>query len=397
MAKVYTISQLNSAARLLLEDNFPLVWVEGEISNLACPSSGHIYFSLKDQFAQVRCAMFRRQNHGLDFIPENGMQVLVQAQVSIYEQRGDYQLIVYAMEPAGDGLLRKKFEELKKKLLDAGLFTNEHKQEIPKLPNCIGVVTSATGAAIRDIISVLKRRFASIPIIIYPTQVQGDAAAKQIVSAIEVANQHNKCDVLIIARGGGSLEDLWPFNEEIVARSIFASKISIVSGVGHEIDFTIADFVADKRAPTPSAAAELVSPDSAEYLTTIKHLQTKFTHLIQTKLQHAKLTLNNLTKRLQHPGKRLQNFAQQLDNLEQRLALAMQNLIRHKEAKLTNLSRALDAISPLATLNRGYAIVTCEKDAKIVRKANEVNIGDKVNTRLGQGSLKCIINEVQHE
>jgi exodeoxyribonuclease VII large subunit len=397
MNKVYTISQLNSLAKSLLEDNFPLVWVEGEISNLACPSSGHIYFSLKDKFAQVRCAMFRKQNHGLDFTPENGMQVLVQAQVSIYEQRGDYQLIVYAMEPAGDGVLRRKFEELKKKLHDEGLFTHEQKQAIPKLPHCIGVVTSPTGAAIRDIISVLKRRFASIPIIIYPTQVQGDEAAKQIVCAIDAANQHKKCDVLIVTRGGGSLEDLWPFNEEIVARSIFASKIPIVSGVGHEIDFTIADFVADKRAPTPSAAAELVSPDSALYLTNIKHLQTKFTHLIKTKLHHAKLILDNLAKRLQHPGKRLRNFAQQLDNLEQRLALAMRNLIQYKQAKLTNLSRALDAISPLATLNRGYAIVTSEKDAKIVRKAQEVTHGDKVNVRLSKGSIKCIVKEIQYE
>jgi exodeoxyribonuclease VII large subunit len=370
--QVYTISQLNSTARQLLEDNFPPILVEGEISNLACPSSGHIYFSLKDEFAQVRCAMFRNHNHGLDFTPENGMHVLVQAQVSIYEQRGDYQLIIYHMEAAGVGILRRKFEELKKKLLTEGLFAKEHKKTIPKLANCIGVITSATGAAIRDIISVLKRRFAGIPIIIYPAQVQGDQAAKKIVDAIETANQHNKCDVLIIARGGGSLEDLWPFNEEIVARSIFASQIPIVTGVGHEVDFTIADFVADVRAPTPSAAAELLSPDRADLLNMVEHLHSKFSHLLNTKLR---------------------NYAQNLDNLEQRLSLAINNFLKHKESKLVNLSRALAAISPLATLNRGYAIITT-KDDKILRNSEQVNIGDKVNAKLKKGNIKCMVEEV---
>ena len=370
--QVYTISQLNSTARQLLEDNFPPILVEGEISNLARPSSGHIYFSLKDEFAQVRCAMFRNQNHGLDFTPENGMHVLVKAQVSIYEQRGDYQLIIYHMEAAGAGILRKKFEQLKKKLLAEGLFAKEHKKTIPKLPNCIGVITSATGAAIRDIISVLKRRFASIPIIIYPTQVQGDQAAGQIVKAIETANQHNKCDVLIMARGGGSLEDLWPFNEEIVARSIFASQIPIVSGIGHEVDFTIADFVADVRAATPSAAAELITPDSAEWIDMLKNLPNKFAQLLNIKLR---------------------NYAQNLDNLEQRLSLAINNFLKHKEAKLINLSRALEAISPLATLNRGYAIITT-KDNKILCDSGQVNIGDKVNARLKKGNIKCTVNEV---
>ncbi|KPJ67297.1 MAG: exodeoxyribonuclease VII large subunit [Coxiella sp. DG_40] len=395
--KVYTISQLNKEARFLLEGNFPLVWVEGEISNLAQPSSGHIYFSLKDEFAQVRCAMFRVKNHSLNFTPENGGRVLAQAQISIYEQRGDYQLIVHNMELTGDGVLRKKFEELKKKLFNEGLFNSERKRAIPKLPKCIGVVTSPTGAAIRDIISILKRRFASIPVIIYPTQVQGNQAAEQIVRAIDLANQHNKCDVLIVARGGGSLEDLWPFNEEIVARSIFASRTPIISGVGHEIDFTIADFVADQRAATPSAAAELVSPDITEWLNTVKHLQTKFIHLVQTSLHQAKLTLANLIKRLQHPGRRLQDYAQLLDNFEQRVNLAVNNLLKHKHSEIVNLSRALHSVSPLATLNRGYAIVTQDENDKILRSTQDVNVGNNITARLGHGSLKCIVREIDNE
>ncbi len=395
--KVYTISQLNKEVRSLLEGNFPLVWVEGEISNLVQPGSGHIYFSLKDEFAQVRCAMFRGKNHLLNFTPENGIHILAQAQISVYEQRGDYQLIIHNMELAGDGVLRNKFEELKKKLFKEGLFAAEGKQAIPRLPKCIGVVTSPTGAAIRDVISVLKRRFASIPIIIYPTQVQGNQAAEQIVRAIGLANQHSKCDVLVVARGGGSLEDLWPFNEEIVARSIFSSRIPVISGIGHEIDFTIADFVADQRASTPSAAAELVSPDVTEWLNTVKHLQTKFIHLVQTNLQRAKLTLNNLIKRLQHPGRRLQDYAQLLDNLEQRINLAVNNLLKHKHSEVINLSRALQTISPLATLNRGYAIVTQDGNGKILRRAQDVNVGDNIKARLESGSLKCIVREIDHE
>ncbi len=358
-------------SRQILESNLPPILAEGEISNLACPSSGHIYFSLKDESAQVRCAMFRNHNHGLGFVPENGMHVVVQAQVSIYEPRGDYQLIIYHMEAAGAGILQRKFEELKKKLLAEGLFAKEHKKPIPKVPNCVGVITSPTGAAIRDIISVLKRRFAAIPIIIYPTQVQGEQAADQIVNAIEIANQHNKCDVLILARGGGSLEDLWPFNEEIVARAIFASNIPIISGIGHEIDFTIADFVADARAPTPSAAAELISPDRIEWLRTVEYLGRKFSNLMLTKLQ---------------------NCAQNIDNLEQRLGLAINNFLQHKKSNLLNLSRALEAVSPLATLSRGYAIITDENN-NILRDSVQVNIGDKVDARLNKGNIKCIVEE----
>lgn len=284
--EIFTVSELNRTARELLEDNFSLIWIEGEISNLACPSSGHIYFSLKDARAQVRCAMFRGRNQRLDFKPQDGQQLLARGRVSLYEGRGEFQIIIEYMEEAGDGKLRREFELLKQRLDKEGLFAESHKKTIPELPQSIGVVTSATGAAIRDIVSVLKRRFPSIPIVIYPTQVQGEMAAGQIVQAIHTANKRAECDVLIVARGGGSLEDLWPFNEEPVARAIYASHIPIVSGVGHEVDFTIADFVADRRVATPSAAAEIVSPNRQDWRTRISHLQQRISEQITKLIAH---------------------------------------------------------------------------------------------------------------
>ena len=261
---IYSITRLNREVRAVLEDSFPpSLWVRGEISNLAQPGSGHIYFSLKDKHSQVRCAMFRSANRHLRFAPENGREVLVRAGVSLYEGRGEFQLIVESMEPAGAGALQQAFEELKQRLLEEGLFADEHKQPLPAFPGTIGIITSPTGAAVRDIIHVLERRYARAGVIVYPVPVQGEGSAQQIAQAVDVANQRRECDVLILARGGGSLEDLWSFNEEIVARAIHHSVIPVVSGIGHEIDFTIADFVADQRAPTPSAAAEMVSPDSA--------------------------------------------------------------------------------------------------------------------------------------
>ena len=390
--KIYSISQLNTAARLLLEENLPLIWVTGEISNLSQPASGHIYFTLKDEHAQIRCAMFRSQNYKLNTKLENGMQVLVQAQVSIYETRGDYQLLVYHLKPAGEGILRQKFEQLKLRLQAEGLFAAEHKKPLPKFPQTIGVITSPTGAAVRDIIHVLQRRFPAAKIIIYPTQVQGNEAKEQIAHAINIANRHNKAEVLILARGGGSLEDLWPFNEELVAQAIFNSTLPIISGVGHEIDYTIADFVADMRAPTPSAAAELATPDSQELLTTLEQLKHKFAQIMQHKLQQLQLTLTGLTQRLQHPGKRLQNYAQHLDILEQRLQLGMNNILKTKKHFVANLSRALSTVSPLATLNRGYAIVT-DTENKVITSIKDVDVGDKINTQLEDGKLVCKITE----
>lgn len=431
---ILSVSQLNATARLLLEQSFNQVWIEGEISNLSQPSSGHSYFTLKDSNAQVRCALFRLHRQKLKFNLENGLQVLLRAEVSLYEARGDYQLIVSHAEPAGDGLLQRAFEALKKKLEAEGLFLEAHKKPIPKFPKQIGVITSATGAAIRDILQVLKRRFASIPVIIYPAQVQGERAASQLIQAIKIANERQECDVLILTRGGGSLEDLWPFNDEKLAYAIFKSDIPMVSAVGHEIDFTVADFVADMRAPTPSAAAELVSPNSQDYLHRLTQFSQRITQLIRSTVQHAHLQLTNLSKGLQHPGQRLKDQAQRLDLLEQALVLAQKNLLRHDQAQLNQLiikfnafkpilkieqlkkdllnfnhrlslqiqhqlqkaeqqlklfSNKLDAFSPLRTLERGYAIVTKTSDQSIVRNATQVKKGDIIDLRLAKDEIKA--------
>ncbi len=390
--KVLKVSQVNLLARKILETNFPRILVSGEISNLVKPSSGHIYFSLKDESAQVRAVMFRQYNLGLKFTPQNGTQVIVTAEVSLYEARGDYQLIVSRMELAGAGMLYAKFLQLKEKLATEGLFEPKYKKPLPKLPETIGVITSPTGAVIRDIVSVLRRRFPSVAIIIYPVLVQGQEAASNIVAALEKANIRKECEVLILARGGGSIEDLWPFNEEIVARAIFASHIPIVSAVGHETDFTIADFVADVRAPTPSAAAELVVPDQQEWLKTLEHFKHRLLHLMHHKLHHLNLLFTNLKNRLQHPAYYLAEKSQRLDDYERRLILAMEHKLIYCKQHLAKLSAALNAISPLATLTRGYAIVS--KDEAIISSVSNVNVGDHVNTKLKDGSLQCLVQQI---
>lgn len=310
-ADIYTVSQLNRKARQLLESALPNLWVAGEISNLAQPGSGHIYFSLKDSGAQVQCAMFKAANSRLAFQPKNGDQVLLQGRISIYEPRGSYQLIVAKMEEAGEGLLRRKFEELKAKLNAEGLFDEALKVPLPALPNRIGIVTSPTGAAIRDILHVLTRRYPLASVVIYPTRVQGAAARDEIVRAIELAAERNECDVLIVSRGGGSLEDLWCFNEEVVARAIHACPLPVVSGVGHEVDFTIADLVADVRAPTPSGAAELITPDSSELIRRLQALDRRFTLAIQHHSSACQRFHAQLVARLQqsHPGYRAEAIA----------------------------------------------------------------------------------------
>jgi exodeoxyribonuclease VII large subunit len=385
--EIYTVSQLNLEARMIMEEAFQHVWIVGEISNLARPTSGHFYFTLKDNQAQVRCALFRITRRRLTFAPENGQQVLVKAQVSIYEARGDFQLIIADMQLAGHGALQIAFEKLKQKLSQEGLFDEAHKKPLPKFPQTIGVITSTTGAAIRDIIKVLNRRFSLARVIIYPTQVQGEAATPQIINAIKIANQRAECDILIVARGGGSIEDLWCFNEENVARTIFASEIPMVSGIGHEIDFTIADFVADHRAPTPSAAAELVSPNTTEIMQYLIHQQQKIVKFISAEFRHFQHQLQHLQKRLRDPKKSLQEYAQRLDNQEQRLLLLMKHFIEKSTSKLTQLSATLDAVSPLKTLERGFAIVT--KDNKIIRDSKQVSIQDKLKVKLAKGDLNC--------
>jgi exodeoxyribonuclease VII large subunit len=433
---IYTVSRLNSEVRSILDGSFPMLWVQGEVSNLSQPSSGHIYFSLKDEAAQVRCAMFRPKRLLLAFRPANGQQVLARARVSLFEPRGDYQLVCEHLEPAGEGALRLELERLKQRLAAEGLFDAASKRPIPPFPRQVGVLTSPVGAAVHDILSVLRRRLPGLPVLIYPIPVQGAGAAPEIVAALELANRRRECDVLILARGGGSLEDLWPFNDEALARAIRASFIPVVSGVGHEVDFTIADLAADRRAATPSAAAEVVSP-SAE------HLRHRLLALGQ-RLGAAqgrglagtrqRLAAARRHLRLLHPAAALQRRGQVVDDLERRLDAAVESLLdgrrrrlspaaarlashspgrrlpalhlsvaalerrlRLAEARVLEACReclalavqGLEARSPLATLARGYAILTRLPDGTILRDAAEAPAGTRVRARLGRGELTC--------
>lgn len=392
---IYTVSRLNNEARFILEDTFPYIWVEGEISNFAAPHSGHWYFSLKDASAQVRCALFRGNQRKLGFTPKDGSHVLIKARVSLYEARGEFQLIAEFMEERGEGKLRRAFELLKKKLEAAGLFDATHKKPLPLFPQKIGVITSPTGAAIRDILNILNRRYPCVSVIIYPTLVQGDTAAPNIAKAIQIANQRTECDVLILARGGGSLEDLWAFNEEVVAQAIYKSKLPIISGIGHEIDFTIADFVADQRAPTPSAAAEMATPDREELLQMLTRERQVLTRLMQTKLTHTQQQLTWMQKHLyqQHPRRRLHDKMQQLDFYAITLAKCMQATLSAKQNRLAQLAATLDALSPLATLKRGYAIASMQ-DGYVLTEASATKPGDEINVRLLKGMLGCTVKTV---
>ncbi|HBC3448545.1 TPA: exodeoxyribonuclease VII large subunit [Vibrio parahaemolyticus] len=435
---IFTVSRLNAEVRLLLENEMGIVWLVGEISNFSAPVSGHWYLTLKDSRAQVKCAMFRGNNRRVTFKPANGNQVLVKARLSLYEPRGDYQLIIESMQPEGDGRLQQEFEELKMKLAAEGLFAQTNKLPLPEHPKRVGVITSKTGAALYDILDVLKRRDPSLPVVIYPTMVQGDDAAIQIAQAIGRANSRNECDVLIVGRGGGSLEDLWCFNNEILARTIAASQIPIISAVGHEVDMTIADFVADVRAPTPSAAAELVSRDNSHKDQSLVAKQHKLAsamryYLAQQKQQSAQL-LHRLER--QHPSYQLQRQSQQLDELDMRLRRAMQRFIdtrqqaverkhhrlqlnspiKHLAQQKSRLERVehklldamdrklltmrhqlaiaaekLDTVSPLATLKRGYSITQTEQ-GKVVTSADDVKTGDLLVTRLANGEIHSTVS-----
>ena len=438
---VFTVSQLNRQSKELLETYLHRVQVSGEISNLSRPNSGHWYFTLKDQRAQVRCAMFKSRSQNVGFIPKEGEQVLINASVSLYEARGDYQLIVDKMQSAGEGALKIAFEAMKERLNQQGYFNDEYKKAIPTHPKHIGIVTSQTGAAVKDIISVLKRRFPALPISIYPTQVQGDLAAGQIVQAIQRANRDAICDVLIVGRGGGSLEDLWPFNEEAVAHAIFQSQIPIISAVGHEVDTSISDFVADLRAPTPSAAAELVSPDRFEWLGRFEHYQRQLVRSMENRLSAQRFHLSQLVKRLRHPKDKLQENMQRLDmaelklknaierrlsgnkeqltkvsarlqqqkpdkrlalmqqhtsQLQQRLQLAIKQQLADLGNQLSRQAEVLNAVSPLSTLGRGYAILTDDK-GQAIRDSQQVNPGDTVHAQLHVGQLSCTVVEQTKE
>jgi exodeoxyribonuclease VII large subunit len=391
--KILTVSQLNMLARKTLENSFNYVLIAGEISNLVQPSSGHIYFSLKDEIAQVRAVMFRQKNIKLQFEPQNGMQVIVTAQVSLYEPRGDYQLIIEQMEMVGVGALYAKFIQLKNKLEKLGLFSLEHKKSLPRIPTTIGIITSPTGAAIRDLLTILNRRFPLATVIIYPVVVQGTEAATQIVTALQVANQRHECQVLILARGGGTIEDLWPFNEELVAEAIFASHIPIISAIGHETDFTIADFVADIRAPTPSAAAELVAPNINEWQQTIENFSRRLINLVCYQLRHLNLVLTNINNRLQSPKEQLIKKNLLLKNYQQRLLVAIKHQLTYRQQFLAAIIAALNSVSPLATLARGYTIL--RKNSTIVSSVTDTNVGETVQAQLKDGELTCLVTAVE--
>ncbi len=436
---IWTVSRLNREARAVLEGSFPLLWIQGELSNLAQPASGHIYFGLKDEAAQVRCAMFRQRRNLLRFRPGNGDQVLVRARIGLYEARGDFQLIVEHMEPAGEGALRLELERRKQRLAAEGLFDEALKRPLPAFPRRIGLITSASGAAVHDMLTVLGRRFPLLPVLIYPAMVQGDGAAESLIAALARANHQADCDLLIIGRGGGSLEDLMAFNDEGLVRAIRASAIPVISGIGHEVDLTLADLAADRRGATPSAAAELASP-SAEHLSQrIEALAARLTNAEQRRLQQARQALQTAARhlRLLHPAARLQQQAQRLDRSEQRLRAAiLARLQRHRLrlAPLTGrlaarspaqrlsaardrlggltrrlqragagdiaerrrrLARAIDGLqarSPLATLARGYAIVTRQTDDALISDASQAPAGTGLRIRLRDGELAATVD-----
>jgi exodeoxyribonuclease VII large subunit len=431
---VFTVSRLNRAARLLLEQRLTVVWVEGELSNFSQPTSGHWYFSLKDRHAQIRCAMFRQKNIHAGFNPRAGQHVLARGRVSLFEPRGEFQLVVEHLEEAGVGALKREFERLKNKLAAEGLFASARKRALPRMPRRIGVVTSPTGAAVRDVLHVLQRRFPPAAVLIYPTAVQGAAAAPALIAALQLASQRAECDVLILARGGGSLEDLWAFNDERVARAIHAAAMPVVAGIGHEIDFTIADLVADARAPTPSGAAELVVPERAVVLQGLARSEGRLRAAVRRELRSAGQRLSAAQARLRvaHPGMRVLQQAQRLDDLEQRLRGGLRGWLHQRRTQLTEAyaglircspehriraygvrhatlgarleaalnrriasarhrlelaQRALDTVSPLATLERGFAIVTRVADGALLTDADAIEIGQEIEARLAHGRL----------
>jgi exodeoxyribonuclease VII large subunit len=434
--EVWTVSRLNREVRVLLESGLPSLWLEGEVSNLSRPASGHLYFSLKDEQAQVRCVLWRSGALRTAVAFRNGLQLLVRARVSVYEPRGEYQLIVDYAEEAGEGALRRRFEALKARLQAEGLFDQALKRPLPRFPRRIGVVTSPSGAAVRDVLHVLARRFPAVPVRIYPVPVQGEGAAEKIAAALALASRRQDCDVLILARGGGSLEDLWAFNEEIVARAVRACAVPVIAGVGHEVDFTIADFASDCRAPTPSGAAELAVPDAAEWTARLQRDARALCAAAAGRLARHRDRIGWLAGRLQqgHPGNRLKQHGQRLDELELRLRRAVASGLERRAGRLERLcsrlaarapgprvqacreavaglagrlrsatrqglalrrgradsaSRALHAVSPLATLGRGYAIATRAADGTILRDAAAVPAGEDIDVRLARGRLRA--------
>nr|VFK00922.1 MAG: Exodeoxyribonuclease VII large subunit [Candidatus Kentron sp. H]VFK00955.1 MAG: Exodeoxyribonuclease VII large subunit [Candidatus Kentron sp. H]VFK04799.1 MAG: Exodeoxyribonuclease VII large subunit [Candidatus Kentron sp. H] len=437
---VYTVSHLNQEIRSLVEANFPMIWVEGEISNLTRPRSGHVYFSLRDKSCQVRCVMFRMQNQHVDFTLEDGTEVLAKARASLYPQRGDFQLVVEYLEKAGEGALRQAFEILKRQLAIQGLFASSGKKSLPVIPKQIGIITSPSGAAIRDILAVLKQRFPSVPVLLYPVSVQGQQAIPDIARMLDLASQRSECDVLILTRGGGSLEDLWAFNEETVALAIYRCKIPVVSAVGHEIDFTIADLVADQRAPTPSAAPELVVPNQQEWQRKIAISTHRILSLTRRRLAERRQEIFWLEKRFVYPRRQLSDSMQRVDDLVHHLiqymrsssslrmkrlielvarlyryepstkiqahALSRRQLVQRlffsvkqnfdaHAAHVAALERTINAMKPQRTLERGYAIVTKFPGNEIVCDVQSITEGDRVHAELAKGTLLCTVLQVE--
>lgn len=438
---VYTPTELNREVKLHLEAGFPRILLEAEISNLARPSSGHLYFTLKDDRAQVRCAMFRSSAGRMDIRAENGMSVLARGRISLYEPRGEYQFIVDALQAAGEGMLQRQFEELKKKLDSEGLFDPAHKQKLPVYPFRIGLITSPGGAAVRDLLHVLERRWPVAEVRLYPVLVQGTEAASEIRAAVEAANRHGWAEILIVGRGGGSLEDLVAFNDESVARAVFASKTPVISAVGHETDFSICDFVADLRAPTPSAAAELATPDQVvlknDFLRTLRQMHRRIQDRLQREAQrldhaghrlrqqHPAIRLAEQTRRLESryrafqksmqrlltekllrlenlarrhrtasPERRLSQVSARLNSLLHSLEQQLRTTVDNRRKKLAELARTLNAVSPLETMGRGYAIVTLRESGEVVSEVSQVHGGDRVSARLKDGRLNCTVDSV---
>lgn len=389
-ARVLSVSELNRMARDILERSFPLFWVSGEISNMTRAASGHWYFSLKDSGAQVRCVMFRGRNSYLNWVPKEGDKVEARATVTLYEARGDFQLTIEFLQRAGLGALFEAFEKLKQKLQAEGLFDEARKRAIPAFPKQIGIVTSADAAALHDVLTTLRRRMPGIPVVIYPTPVQGKGVANLIAAAIEKASQRAECDVLIVCRGGGSIEDLWQFNEEIVARAIVNCSMPVISGVGHETDFTIADFAADRRAPTPTAAAEMATPNREALLNTLLQQQQSLQRSMAYKLNRYMQQLDFLARRLLSPAQQLTHKQENLAQLGTRLQNSMQQLFARQQEKLLRLSLNLQHLNPNAVLNRGYALVQT-RDGTIVRSSSQVEAGDSVEIRFAKGSAEAEI------
>jgi exodeoxyribonuclease VII large subunit len=436
--RIYSVSELTQEIRALLEGKFDYIWVEGEVSNFRVPASGHFYFTLKDPNAQIRAVMFRGQNQLIRFLPEDGLQVICSGIVSVYEPRGEYQVVVELMEPKGMGALQLAFEQLKERLEKEGLFDPAHKKPIPFFPQRIGIVTSPTGAAIRDILKVIHRRFANVHLLINPVRVQGEGAGEEIDRAIREFNQLKNIDLLIVGRGGGSLEDLWAFNEEVVARAIYDSRIPIISAVGHEVDFTIADFVADLRAPTPSAAAELAVRDKEKLRLDIEALQERQDRAIRRGLEILRSQLDLYRKVLGDPRIRLRDCLQRVDELWSRLTYTVSQLLLRKQQSVVKLEKEvqllsplsqiegwrnslsqfrqalgsaiiyylklnrqrlsvrvekLNSLSPLAILKRGYSITRKELSGEIIKSAGQVSLKERLRVKLFKGELTCSVEK----